>query len=290
MDLAINQLTAFTDNTFISLENLEVLELMSNKLTETTEKTFEGLKNLQSLNLFFNKISKLHSQSFKMMLELKSLHLGENELENIPPKLLIMNEKLERLILTFNKIKSIDYHLFDNSPSLANVWMDGNKCTDSSMQMLYELNSFKRSTVQCITNHQRMVTDNLKLTLPVQLENDFDEVEKSWKILSEFSETVHGVSQQHINSITLNLNNLASSLEVVVAMDQKSLEAVNILRHRMSSLNFDDKYSQAEKFIARKFIILLGLQITCFILLLITISSIMYGIWKIKQKATSLQI
>lgn len=282
--MQINKLSKFNDKTFIWLEKLENFDLSSNELVEITEKSFEGLKSMKELDLFFNKISKLHSQSFEMMMDLESLHLGYNELEIIPPKLLIKNANLNRLILTSNRIKSIDFHLFDFSPSLAQISMENNKCTDSSMQMQTELISFKRSIVHCITSFQRMEIDNLKLTLPDQLENDFGEVKTSWKKLSELSNTVHETSRQLINSMSMQLNNLTNSLQLAVVTDQKSVEVVDGLKQR---LNFNGKYYQVHEVLDTKFIILLTLQITSFTLLLITILSIIYGMWKIKQKVSS---
>jgi Leucine-rich repeat (LRR) protein len=290
LQLSINQLTTFTDKTFIWLENLEILNLASNSIIEITEKTFEGLKNVRDVNLFSNDISKLHPQSFATMTNLRTLDLGENELENIPSKLLITNDKLERLVLMYNKIKSIDYHLFDNSLSLTTIWMGGNECTDSNMLMGDDLASFKRSTVQCLTNSQRAIADNLQLILPIQLERDFNELKKSWMNLSEFSEAIHDVSRQHVNLITDKLNNLTSSLQFAGDMLEKSQETVDNLRSRMSSVDYDGKYFNVKRFVDGKFITLLALQITCLILLIVIISSIIYVMWKIKLKENSLQI
>lgn len=250
---------------------------------------FEGLKSVRELNLLSNDISELYAESFEALTNLESLHLAENKLVNIPANLLTKNVKLKRLVLTFNKIKSIDYHLFDYSPSLAQIEMGGNACTNGNMLMQGGMNSFKRSITSCITNFQRMDIHNLKLTLPDKLKNDFDEVQMSWTKLSEFSRNIHDTSRQLINSITLQMNYSTNFVELAVDMERKSLEAVGELKEQLLLLNVNGKYSLVEEFFDGKFIILLALQITSLILLLVTMSSIIYGMWQIKQKANSFQ-
>jgi Leucine-rich repeat (LRR) protein len=224
-----------------------------------------------------------------MMTELRNVDLGNNKLTAIPANLFVDNPKLERLVLMNNQIKSVDIHLFDYSIAFNKIWMGSNICIDSNMQTANELTSFKRSIVPCVTNYQRMEVEDLR-SLPSNLQIDFEQMEKSWHEAKNFTEKVHEYHRRQLDLTTAKLNNLTNWVENAQKLDDDADKTISDLKQRQLLLDLDGKYYQAETFVEGKILLLLALQITSFILLLTIMSLIIYGMWKIKQKASSLEI
>lgn len=230
--------------------------------------------------MLMNKLKTIHNDAFAQMIEIETVNLMNNQLEFLQAELFASNKKLIKLMLSDNRIKSIDGHFFHALATPNEIGFSGNICVDTDMYHPNEFNQLQRSIDACITRSQRMQIEKLK-SLPAQVKNDFNNVEKAWNNLLP----IHAIQQTQLNSITMLMNNLSDAAQLTDENNRKILSRMEILKTKVLAFDFDRKYSLANGVLSGKFIMLLVLQIISFIFFIITMASIIYGMWKISQKA-----
>jgi Leucine-rich repeat (LRR) protein len=80
----MNQITAFYDNSFKDLTQLDTLLLDSNRLVYILKDTFAGLDNLRQLSLNNNKVLFVNVKAFRDMRHLEVGEMGEFRMSKNP--------------------------------------------------------------------------------------------------------------------------------------------------------------------------------------------------------------
>ncbi|KAM8798676.1 vasorin [Eudromia elegans] len=104
LDLSQNKITSIQKNVFQPLTELVNLDLSSNQLHEITNETFHGLRLLERLYLQRNRIQHIHAAAFDTLENLLELKLQNNQLWVVPPLDL---PNLLLLDVSWNKIPAI---------------------------------------------------------------------------------------------------------------------------------------------------------------------------------------
>ncbi|XP_061849804.1 vasorin [Colius striatus] len=104
LDLSQNKITSIQKNVFQPLTELVNLDLSSNLLQEITNETFHGLRLLERLYLQRNRIQHIHAAAFDTLENLLELKLQNNQLWAVPPLDL---PNLLLLDISWNKIPTI---------------------------------------------------------------------------------------------------------------------------------------------------------------------------------------
>ena len=113
LSLANNNLNNIGENTFLTLESLEHLDIHGNRLKETV--SFENLPQLQVLLLSHNQLTAIPNH---LSSKLKTLDLGDNQIEHIPEGSFNDLDDLFALRLAGNNIAKLNNASFGNIPSL----------------------------------------------------------------------------------------------------------------------------------------------------------------------------
>ncbi|XP_042294443.1 vasorin [Sceloporus undulatus] len=122
LDLSQNQLSGLPRGVFQPLATLSNLDLSSNQLQEVTNESFHGLRLLERLYLDHNQIQQIHPAAFDSLENLLELKLQDNHLRALPPlhlpALLLLN-------LSRNPITALEPSAFQGVPSLESLKVAG---------------------------------------------------------------------------------------------------------------------------------------------------------------------
>ncbi len=107
---------------FVSLVNLNTLDLSSNRISKLNRKCFEGLFELKSLDLSNNQIEDINYSPFEYLESLELLDLSKNQIK-------ILNwhsfgkylKKLQKLYLSYCPFDFIQYNTFKHLESLNEI-------------------------------------------------------------------------------------------------------------------------------------------------------------------------
>lgn len=99
-----NGIESLSQEDFLELENLEMLDLSQNKLTELPDHVFEPLSSLHNLDLSANQIVHISKDSFAGLEHLERLYLYSNLIESIHPAAFDGLQQLLELKLQGNKL------------------------------------------------------------------------------------------------------------------------------------------------------------------------------------------
>lgn len=258
-------------------------------MTEINVSTFIGLNELKELYLYYNRITSIHPDSLSFMTALETVHLGGNKIEILPKGLLKENTNLKRLVLFENRIKSIDINVFKFLTKLEDVSFADNHCIDNNFNIFSQDNfiEFQRSIVPCYSNSQRKQIEMLE-DLPGTLEIEFNLLNTSWLSLNKYSTELYGNTQQTLNSLIQDINKLSNKAKSITNASEIMLEKMKVLTDS-SQQETVDRISQKKTDLSKKFMIVLIFQIIIFICLLLLMSLLVFGLWKIKQSTTSKQ-
>ncbi|XP_050956900.1 vasorin b isoform X1 [Labeo rohita] len=99
-----NGIESLSQEDFLDLESLEMLDLSQNKLTELPDRVFEPLSSLHNLDLSANQIVHISKDSFAGLEHLERLYLYSNLIESIHPAAFDGLQQLLELKLQGNKL------------------------------------------------------------------------------------------------------------------------------------------------------------------------------------------
>ncbi|XP_059417704.1 vasorin b [Carassius carassius] len=99
-----NGIESLSQEDFVELDSLEMLDLSQNKLTELPDRVFEPLSSLQNLDLSANQIVHISKYSFAGLEYLERLYLYSNLIESIHPAAFDGLQQLLELKLQGNKL------------------------------------------------------------------------------------------------------------------------------------------------------------------------------------------
>ncbi|XP_010866098.2 vasorin b [Esox lucius] len=102
-----NGIEALSEEDFVGMESLEMLDLSQNKLAELPDRVFEPLTSLRNLDLSANQITHLSEESFAGMALLERLYLYSNHIRTIHPAAFQGLEQLLELKLQGNQLTTL---------------------------------------------------------------------------------------------------------------------------------------------------------------------------------------
>lgn len=148
LKLARNQIGSIENNSFISLRNLESIDLSSNELTNLTSGSlFVSNKKLRSLSLSKNKLRLVASDLLSNLIDLEELFLNDNLLGELPKDFLRFNSKIIALDLSNNKLNFLSDRLLSHLTQLKILNINGNKLR-SFDHRIFEFGSSALMTMQ----------------------------------------------------------------------------------------------------------------------------------------------
>ncbi|KAF1524146.1 Vasorin, partial [Eudyptes sclateri] len=155
LDLSQNKITSIQKNIFQPLTELVNLDLSSNQLQEITNETFHGLRLLERLYLQRNRIQHIHSAAFDTLENLLELKLQNNQLWAVPPLDL---PNLLLLDISWNKIPAIAPGAF-HAVNIESLKIAGLGLTSLNEELFQAQNNL----------HELDVSDNLLERVPAVL-------------------------------------------------------------------------------------------------------------------------
>jgi Leucine-rich repeat (LRR) protein len=126
LDISINNIRLFKNDSFISLTELEILIASSCGLRTIQLGTFNGLTKLRELILSNNVISEIIPGTFEDMNSLEYLYLGYNSLEKLDSDVFSGLFKLEYLHLGGNSLRYLHPDTFLGLPNLQELCLNNN--------------------------------------------------------------------------------------------------------------------------------------------------------------------
>jgi Leucine-rich repeat (LRR) protein len=173
--LPINAISNLTENDFLNLRNLEVLQLNANPIRDFPPFTLSPLINLKTLTLFNCRLTELNPHWFSSLANLNALHLSLNSIESLP-------------IYVFNQLRSIEViNVADNQLSTLSLLSFGESA--NSMKSLYASNNRINAIDREIIFGSGRTVDLLMLSLNLCTNRDFfsvrNDMNGTYEALSE---------------------------------------------------------------------------------------------------------
>ncbi|GAB6020324.1 hypothetical protein CHUAL_003038 [Chamberlinius hualienensis] len=127
-NLSRNQISKLDNGSFVTLTELELLDLSFTDLEFISLNAFQGLDNLRSLSLKGNRISQLTSDTFSLGLsKLSELNLDENLISDVALNTFARLKVLQTLRLSHNKLSYAIPATFEGLSQLRRLHMSHNR-------------------------------------------------------------------------------------------------------------------------------------------------------------------
>ncbi|NXE55578.1 VASN protein, partial [Casuarius casuarius] len=197
LDLSQNKITTIQKNVFQPLTELVNLDLSSNQLQEITNETFHGLRLLERLYLQRNRIQHIHAAAFDTLENLLELKLQNNQLWAVPPLDL---PKLLLLDISWNKIPAIAPGAF-HAVNIESLKIAGLGLTSLDEELFQTQNNL----------HELDVSDNLLERVPAVLRRLGSLTKLSLagnaqisQLLAEDFHNLHNLQELDISNLNIN--------------------------------------------------------------------------------------
>lgn len=224
---------------FTNFKSLRKCELKCNHLDLIKTKNFTSMPNLEYLSITESKLSKIENDAFHGLIQLKWLVLSSNELDDIEAECFLGLDHLQFLILNQNKIEEIKEKTFESLINLKAL-----ELVENRIKFLHQ-NSFSG-----LNNLKILNLNNNKSSLSINT-TAFNSL-TNLEVLDLASNTMICLDPLVFENIKnlryLNLsNNLFRSLDCVNGL--KKLEALNVLRMKQISREFNTAYLNSLKYL-----------------------------------------
>nr|XP_009672215.1 PREDICTED: vasorin [Struthio camelus australis] len=197
LDLSQNKITSIQKNVFQPLTELVNLDLSSNHLQEITNETFHGLRLLERLYLQRNRIQHIHAAAFDTLENLLELKLQNNQLWAVPPLDL---PNLLLLDISWNKIPAIAPGAF-HAVNIESLKIAGLGLTSLDEELFQTQNNL----------HELDVSDNLLERVPAVLRRLGSLTKLSLagnaqisQLLAEDFHNLHNLQELDISNLNIN--------------------------------------------------------------------------------------
>jgi Leucine-rich repeat (LRR) protein len=108
LDISNNRITDFSERSFSTLKQLEILNVSNNLVEDLPSNLFLELKELRILDISNNKLKKLDNELLKNLVKLNRLNFSNNSIEVLSKNIFIHNKRL-KIINGFNN--NIDFEI-----------------------------------------------------------------------------------------------------------------------------------------------------------------------------------
>ncbi|XP_066156712.1 chondroadherin-like [Euwallacea fornicatus] len=165
LSLKGNCLEEIAEGVFNNLR-ISILDLSQNQIKLIRDDALTSLPNLLTINLADNVISEWNKRWFYQVPLLTRISMQNNSLETIPSKA-FPNLKGEKrygkvrltlnLIFSHNQIKEIEENAFEGIENINNLWLDHNKITNFSDDLLEKVNvkdlRLEHNQIRCLNGN-----------------------------------------------------------------------------------------------------------------------------------------
>ncbi|NXI48923.1 VASN protein, partial [Chloroceryle aenea] len=197
LDLSQNKITSIQKYIFQPLTELVNLDLSSNQLQEITNETFHGLRLLERLYLQKNRIQHIHAAAFDTLENLLELKLQNNQLWAVPPLDL---PNLLLLDISWNKIPNIAPGAF-HAVNIESLKIAGLGLTSLNEELFQVQNNL----------HELDISDNLLERVPAVLRRLGSLTKLSLagnarisQLLAEDFHNLHNLQELDISNLNIN--------------------------------------------------------------------------------------
>ena len=161
--LYFNEIEVLELNSFRGLVNLRFLHLYENKIRFVQENLFFNLANLNELFFHQNNLNQIESNTFNQFGNVKELRLNYNQIRDIQNSTFINLNKLEFLLLSFNQIEYLNENTFIGLYSLKELFLDNNKISFIDVKSFSNLTNLTkiRLTFNLLVHIESSIFDDL---------------------------------------------------------------------------------------------------------------------------------
>ncbi|CAH1791302.1 unnamed protein product, partial [Owenia fusiformis] len=167
-----NQIKTIEDGVWNDITSLTSLDLSLNDFSSLSSSMFKGLINLDQLSIqSCSLVNGIEDGAFEDIVNLSYLILENNGLSKLSPNLFIGLAQLTELWLSGNAIEAIDGMVFQYSPSLETVLVNGNSISQvtGSIQNLTKLKLFDLKSNNIKTLRDGFFPNNVTTNLTIDL-------------------------------------------------------------------------------------------------------------------------
>ena len=228
LNFAGGNVVEIIEDAFITLKNLDELDISYSRLSKVHARAFVGLNVLNILNLRGNVLQTLDNETFSGLLGLTNLHLDDNELTVLPHGLFNNLRKLKTLFLYSNQIDTLNENDFDDLHELKRLDLDDNKLTNVPGGLFSTLT--KLETLWLASNQIQ--------TLPNKLFNGLYNLHSLFLFRNELKSIDHTMFQDLTNLETLGLSvNYLVEVSYDIFWTLTSLKYLNLGYNQLSYLH-----------------------------------------------------
>ena len=112
---------------FSKLKNLSKLDLANNNISQLTQDSFNGLSSLESLDLSYNHLKSISANTFNTLINLQEIDLSYNNFSQIDDGYFTGLIKIKSIYLSNNQISRLSKNSFNNLRSLNYLFLERNK-------------------------------------------------------------------------------------------------------------------------------------------------------------------
>lgn len=123
------QINLTSDNSFLSLDNLQYLNLNNITTMVLNQMTFNGLKKLEILKMKGD-IKRIEFDAFAEISNLKQLILSDCNIKDISMDAFFGLSKLQIIDLSSNNLKNLPYGIFDQQFMIKEIYLQNNMLSD----------------------------------------------------------------------------------------------------------------------------------------------------------------
>jgi len=117
-----NNITLLQKDSFVSLTDLDRLDVRRCGLRRIELGAFNGLTNLIELSIWYNEISEIKPGTFEIIISLESLHLDYNRIKHVDKDTFSGLLRLKYLFLSQNKLQFLHPDTFSGLPNLEHLY------------------------------------------------------------------------------------------------------------------------------------------------------------------------
>ncbi|XP_070555391.1 insulin-like growth factor-binding protein complex acid labile subunit [Ptychodera flava] len=195
LDLTTNKIVSLPPNGFVTLKQLDCLDISANHISRISSMSLQALNNLKLLNFHRNNISIIASDAFQDLSKLEVLVLSFNRITKLPDKLFSQLKTLTELDLSSNFFLVLSVQIFRGLDNLQSLLLKDTGISSLPDGIFESLTNLKElhlhgNKMTCFPNKALQVLSNIETVL-------FDE--------NEFDTTCSDINLENLQKLSLEL-------------------------------------------------------------------------------------